>query len=71
MIEWLCSKDKHSFNKGDTMSSIKDLTQGAMFEFKGQIWEVIGASVRKIQIRSENGDISSVPVDCEIKVNAA
>ena len=50
---------------------IKDLGQGAIFMFRGKIWEVTGASVKNIQIKSENGDISSVPVDCEIMVEAA
>lgn len=51
--------------------AIRELTQGQMFEFKGKIWEVIGASTEKIRIQSENGDISSVPVDCDIQVIAA
>jgi len=48
--------------------AISEFGQGARFIFKDKVWTVTGASVDKIHLKSEDGDISSVPRDCDIQV---
>lgn len=51
--------------------SIKELKQGQIFELKGKIWEVIGFSKDTIRVISENDEMSSLPINCEIIVEVA
>jgi len=53
------------------MKRISDLTQNEIFEFKGIMWKVTGASLKNIHIQSDEGYVSAVPLDCDIMVRVA
>lgn len=54
--------------KGDKKMAARNLEMNDLFRFKGKLWEVIGFKERTILVRSENEELSSLPIDSGIVV---